>query len=146
AVLYAIGIRGFLRRYWQGPVITAVGFVLCCGPLLVTIYTRWAEFYENTSNRMDVSLVMAAYDRGNFEAVHNHLYSHVAGTLLSFVNVPYRLGLFDAFLCVPFLVGLGWMLWRWRDPRHVLVLGWTAGIAIIASMLTSYPPNRPRMV
>jgi len=38
------------------------------------------------------------------------------------------------------------MVWRWRDPRHLVVLGWTAGIAIIASMLTSYPPNKPRLV
>lgn len=146
AVLFAVGMRGFLRGYLRGALVGALAFVLCCGPLLVTIYSRWGEFYLNTSNRMDVYEMMGAYHLGAVDAVHNYLYSHIAGTLLSFVNVPWRLGLFDPFLCVPFLIGIGWMLWRWRDPRHLVVLGWAAGIAIIGSMMTSYPPNKPRLV
>lgn len=146
ALLFAAGMRGFLRRYLRGALVAAVAFVLCCGPLLITIYFNWEEFYRNTSNRMDLYELAEAYHRGDVDAVHHYLYAHVAGTLLSFVNVPYRLGTFDPFLCVPFIIGVGWMLWRWRDPRHLVVLGWTAGIVVIASMLTSYPPNKPRLV
>jgi 4-amino-4-deoxy-L-arabinose transferase-like glycosyltransferase len=146
-VLFAVGIRGFTRRYLTGAVVGAVAFVLCLGPLLVTIYRRWDFFYLGQSNRVDLRYLVEAYQRSDISGVRNYVSSHVLGCALSFISTPSPLfATFDPFMAVPFLLGIGWMLWRWRDPRHLVVLVWTLGILVIGGMITDYPPNIPRMI
>ena len=146
ALLFAIGIRGFLRPYVRGASIGAVAFLLCFGPLMVSIYQDWDTFYRNTSNRVDLYELTGAYRAGNIEQVRNYVSAHVPGTLYAFISSPYKQAIFDPYECVPFLLGVGWMLWRWRDPRHLVALAWVAGILIVGGMITSYPPNKPRLI
>jgi hypothetical protein len=48
-------------------------------------------------------------------------------------------------LQVLFLVAAGWLLWTWRDPRHMVLLAVTGGILVGAGMITSVP-NTSRLV
>lgn len=143
-LLYAFGIRGFVRRNLGGGLIAIVAFFFALGPHLVTIYLHWSYFYHNTSNRVDLPVLFDAYQGGDVDGVRYYLSSHVLGTLhLLTVN---QWAFLDPFLCVPALLGIGWMLWRWRDPRHIAVLGWIGGIFLIGGMITAYPPNVPRLI
>ncbi|MBI3390538.1 MAG: glycosyltransferase family 39 protein [Deltaproteobacteria bacterium] len=146
AVLFAIGMRGFWRRYLGGALVGALAFLLCTGPLLVTMYRRWGEFYGGTSNRFDTAQLVDAYQRGDSAGVRSYLGSHVGGCLLSFISVPSMSPVLDGFVAVLFLLGVGWMAWRWRDPRHVVVVIWLFGILVIGGMVTDYPPWKPRLI
>lgn len=147
AALLALGISGFARRYAAGAVVAAAACVLCCGPLAVTMYEKWDIFYPSVSNRDDVASLVAAHAAGNVAAVRSHLAAHVLGTLFAFTTVPrLRDAIFDPFVAVPFWLGVGWMLWRWRDPRHLVVLTWGLGIVVIGGMMTDYPPAKARML
>jgi hypothetical protein len=76
--------------------------------------------------------------------VRNYLTSHVLATLYLFTlhDLPFL----DRFLFIAALPGVGWMFWRWRDPRHTTVLAWIGGILVIGGMITAYPPNVPRLI
>lgn len=144
AVVYAIGIRGFARRNLLGGVIALIGFLVVLGPHLVTIYVDWFNFYQNTSNRVDLAVLLDAYHAGNVGGVRNYLNSHVLATVQLFTlnDLPFL----DPFLFIVALPGIGWMFWRWRDPRHTAALGWLGGILVIGGMITAYPPNVPRLI
>lgn len=148
AVVLAIGIAGLWRRYAAGALIGALAALLCFGPLAATIYQSWGYFYNGTSNRVDLAQLTDAYHRGDVGQVRDYIGRHVVGCLLSFISIPpERYGpTFDPFVAVPFLLGVGWMLWRWRDPRHLVVIVWTAGILAIGGMITDYPPWKPRLL
>lgn len=147
AVILAIGIPFFVRRYWRCTAVAAVAFLLCVGPLMLTMPRRWEEFYGGTSNRFEVARLIDAHGRGDIPAVREFLHFHVAGNLFSFISVPSsRYATFDPFVVVPFVLGTGWMLWRWRDPRHLVVLVWSAGILVAGGMATDFPPAMTRMI
>jgi len=146
-LLFAIGIPGFLRSLFPGILIGTLAFILCFGPLGVTIYHRWAEFYAGTSNRIDLHYLITAYQQHDIAGVRGYVRTHVLGSLLSLISIPnVESASFDPYLGVLFLLGLGWALWHWRDPRLLVVLIWTAGILVIGGMITDYPPWKARML
>ena len=146
ALLFAVGMRGFVRRHAAGALIGALACLLCIGPLLVTMYRGWGMFYGGTSNRVDLAQLSAAYHRGDIPEVRAYIGRHVIGCLMSFTAIPEEGPTFDPFVAVPFLLGVGWMLWRWRDPRHLVVLVWTLGILAIGGMITDSPPWKARLL
>ncbi|HUI27048.1 MAG TPA: glycosyltransferase family 39 protein, partial [Candidatus Kryptonia bacterium] len=73
ALLFAIGMRGFARRYAPGALVGVLAFVLCFGPLAVTIYENWNYFYNGTSNRVDLAQLTDAYHRGDVTQVRDYL-------------------------------------------------------------------------
>src|SRR5439155_26080895 len=79
--------------------------------------------------------------------VRNYLTSHVAACLRLFVSgPPPQNAFFDPPTTILFLLGAGWVLWRWRDPRHLTIAVWTIGILVMGGMITDYPPEKARMI
>lgn len=143
----AAGVRCRMRRVLPRAAVCLAAFVLCLGPLLRTSWERWDFLYRNISNRGDMQRLIAAYEAADFPQVRWWIHSHVYGCAFSLFSYPRRdLAILDPFIAVPFLLGLGWMLWHWRDPRHGIVLGWFAGILVVGGMLTDYPPAVTRML
>lgn len=103
-------------------------------------------FYGGTSNRVDLAQLTTAYHGGDIPEVRAYIGRHVIGCLMSFTAIPAEGPTFDPFVAVPFLLGIGWMLWRWRDPRHLVVLVWTLGILVIGGMITDSPPWKARLL
>jgi 4-amino-4-deoxy-L-arabinose transferase-like glycosyltransferase len=146
ALVLALGIPGFARRYAAGAVVGAIAFALCIGPHSATVARKW-EILTRENNRFDVDLLAAAWHAGDVAATRDYVFSHVAGCLTVFSHYwGTREAFFAPVVAVPFWLGVCWLAWRWRDPRHLVVLLWMGGILVIGGMVTSYPPWKPRLL
>jgi hypothetical protein len=144
--LFAVGIPGFVARHRSATWIAPVALLLFLGPLLMETYLDWALFWSGTSDRFDF-LGLLGGGEGGGQQVRFYFAAHVFNVLMSFVNYPAHEGWIQGpEVCVVFMLGAAWMLWHWRDPRHLVVLLWTVGILVIAGMMTVAPPNKPRMI
>ena len=144
--ILAVALPGLLRRHFAGVLTSVYALALLVAPQATWIYRNFEMFQRDTMNRFDFQTMVEAYGQGNFVEVRRHLESHVLHSLYVFLSVPYKLSLFEVWVAVPFLLGIGYMAWRWRDPRNLVVLAWIGGQLVIGSMLTGYPPNKPRLV
>lgn len=146
-VLLATGVRGFVRGHVRAVAVALLAFLVICAPLGVAMHRRWNQFYGGTSNRFDVQQLFDASERGDLAAVRGYLSSHVSGCLFSlFSRARTDVATFDPVTGTVFLVAVGWVLWRWRDPRHLVLITWTAGILVVGGMITDYPPAKTRML
>lgn len=141
-----IGARGTLAAHWRGLVAAGTAFLLVLGPQITSLQRQWTTFRIDTTNRNNVHRAVEAYLAGDTGAVRDHVYRQVVDCLYAFLSVPYKQPLLDAATAILFLVGILWLFWRWRDPRHVLVFVWIAGILVAGGMMTDFPPSKQRMV
>lgn len=146
-LVLATGVRGFLRAHVRPVAVALLAFLIFVAPLGASMYRRWNQFYGGTSNRFDVHQLIDASNRGDLTQVRDYLYSHVAGCLFSlFSRDRTEAATFEPTAGTMFLVVAGWVLWRWRDPRHVVLISWIAGILVVGGMITDYPPAKTRML
>lgn len=144
--LYTVGVRGFLRRHAAGLAVAALAGALAIGPQFVAMYEQWGSYVIDTTNRNDVHVALDAYARGDTPVVREHVARHVLDTLYVFLSVPHELTVLRSATAVPFLLAVGLILWRWRDPRHIVLLLWIVGVLVFGGMMTSFPPSKQRMV
>jgi hypothetical protein len=145
-VVFAIGAPGFVRQHARAALFGAVAFLLCLGPLTLTMYHEWTPFFAATSNRTDLSVLAAAYRAGDVEGIRQYVYGHVVGCLYSLISIPDFYAFLDSIPCVLFLLGILWMCWNWRDPRHVVALSWLGGSLFAGGMITWQPPSIARVL
>jgi len=145
-VVFAIGVPGIARRHARGAVFGAGAFLLGLGPLIYTTYHEWTSFYASTSDRTDLSILTTAYQAGDVDGVRNYIHGHVVSCLYSLLSIPDFYAFLDPIPAILFLIGILWMCWTWRDPRHLVVLFWLAGILFAGGMITWHPPSIHRML
>lgn len=145
-VVIALGARGTLRTHLRGIVAAGVAFVLTLGPQFVSLQRQWVTFRIDTTNRNNVHLAVDAWLGGNIDGLRDHVYRQVVDCLYVFLSLPWKMPILDAATAAPFVAGMLWLFWRWRDPRHVLVLVWICGILVAGGMMTDFPPSKQRMV
>jgi hypothetical protein len=143
-LLLAVGIGGIARRYVPGVLAAALAFLLVVVPLLPEIWSQWERWSSDNSNRLDISQLFEAHAAGNHEVVRRYVDDHVYSSVRNFINEPSKLALLAPFVSAPFLLGVGWMAWRWRDPRHLFALAWMGGI--LAAAAATSPPRLPRLL
>ncbi len=68
----------------------------------------------------------------------------VAGDPNPRANLPGRPAL-DWLLAIPFLVGLGYLVWRWRRPAALFTLTWL-GVMLLPTVLSDYAPSFQRAI
>lgn len=141
-----LAVRGALRIHGGGFAVAVVAMLLVIGPQFVSMMRQWPTFSVDTSNRNNVHRLVEAVSAGDVAEVRAHFYRQVVDCLYVFLSMPYKQPVLDAAVALPFLLGIGWMFWRWRDPRHLTVLAWIAGILVAGGMMTDYPPSKQRMV
>ncbi len=145
SVLIISAIPRLLSRSWRGALVGGLAFALIVAPQAVTSYEEWDRVQREGSNRFDLHQLSEAYERSDTVEVRRYLYTHVDATLRILAsNWPHSIS--DPITSVPFLLGLGCMFWRWRDPRNTTCLVFMFGILIIGGMITIYPPWKPRLV
>lgn len=146
-LVLAASVRGFLGRYLPGLAVGAVAFVLCLGPLIPNTLENWEFFSAATSNRVDAWRLVDAYHASDTAAVRWYLEEHIGRCIFAFTKIPTVANAYlSAVVAIPFVLGVGWMLWRWRDPRHLTVLVWIGGILSLGGFVTDYPPATTRML
>ncbi len=145
-VFFVIGVPGFVRRHALACFHGVLAFILSLGPLIYATWWDWERFYASTADRSDFFLLTTAYTRGDIAGVRSYIFGHVVGTLYSLISLPSAWALLDFIPSAIFLTGILWVIWEWRDPRHLVLLAWIGGTLVVGGMMTWHPPSIPRLV
>lgn len=141
-LLYVLASPGLLRRIWAGVLALAVAAIIGFGPLAV----YFARFPEDFTHRAAQASVMEDIER---EGSYQPLRDNIRKTALMFVyqgdprprhNLP-NAPMLDRWSAVFFMLGLGYALYRWRDPDHLILWLWLAVGALpgVLSLADSNP-------
>ncbi len=144
ALLFAIGMPGFLRRYLTGALIGAGAYLMMTAPVIVSNYGHWSAWSADNSGRVDIQELTAAYHANDGIRMQQYLNGHFGDEVRRFIDEPAIVTLLSPAMSVPFLLGIGWLLWRWRDPRNLVSLVWLGGILFITAF--TIEPRFQRLV
>jgi 4-amino-4-deoxy-L-arabinose transferase-like glycosyltransferase len=147
--LVFIGYLAATRRPipWRGLILLAIVAGIVAAPLLGYFVTHRVEAAQRA---FQVSILNPDINDGDPLGT---LARHLGRTLLMFNvrgdfiprhNVPLR-PVFDPLLSLFFLLGLGVMVRRWREPAYGLVLIWT-GVMLLPTVLAEDAPHFLRAV
>jgi 4-amino-4-deoxy-L-arabinose transferase-like glycosyltransferase len=151
--LYAL--RGW-RLLWQRRGVLLITFVVACVVVFPYQYTAFRDNSRSLNPRLshvgiwETGDVQAAADQDRLgEYWQNQIYRSV----MAYVQIHDESdiwGRYNAvlgwFAPIPFLVGLGLLLRRLRDPRFALLLVWILGTATLGGAMLVDPPHYPRYV
>lgn len=120
--------RGRWRRLWPGLLWFGLGTAVALAPFAVLITQQPKLLLGRTGQ---VSILNTAVNGGDLWGT---LWQHVRQALGMFLwqgdtilrHNPAGRPVFDWFMALPFLVGLGWCLRNWRRPAAMALLLWTA--------------------
>lgn len=134
--------RGQANRLWPGVIWFGLGTAVTLFPLLFLIAEQPTLFIGRTGQ---VSILNTAVNGGDLWAT---LWRHVGRALGMFLwqgdtilrHNPAGRPVFDAFMALPFLVGLGWSIRNWRRPAVMVGLLWTA-VMLGPTILAADPPH-----
>ena len=126
-VIYLIW-RGQWGRLWPGVVWFGLGTAVALTPLAILVSQQSDILLGRTGQ---VSILNTAVNEGNLWGT---LGQHVWQALGMFLwrgdtilrHNPAGRPVFDWFMALPFLIGLGWCLKNWRRPAAMVLLLWTA--------------------
>ncbi|MFP3896676.1 MAG: glycosyltransferase family 39 protein [Anaerolineales bacterium] len=145
--LYALGVdqQRFVDRFWK-LLLAGLATLLVFLPLGVYFVRHWSHFWE----RADQVLIFQRYS--GWEA-WRIVGQNLLQTLGSFViegdprwkfNMPGR-PVFSLLLAPFFLLGVVRSLWRWREPRHGLLIIWLLVMCVPAILTSGEMPQSQRM-
>lgn len=141
-VALAVVVRGHLRAHWHGLVVTVICALLVAAPVYYTIFAQNLP----RASRMDVSGMSTDYWRDiakdglTGEEIQQILF-RVAFPFRAYVHQPDMAMFYGGdqplvlMYLVPFLLlGVFYIVWRWRSPAIVVVL-WIVAAALGNSLL-----------
>lgn len=140
-LLHWVSGRSFLGSL-QGVALFAVLTLLVSAPLGLYALNHWDDFLRRAQG---VSAFNPEINRGDLPG---QLWRNTSGTLGMFLfkgdtnprhNLPGR-PIFDPFMAPIFLLGLGLLLARSKEPRNALLLLWIA-IMLLPGLLTDSAPH-----
>lgn len=124
-LLHILAWPGLLRRIWAGVLALTVAAIIGFGPLAV----YFVRFPEDFTHRATQASVMQDIER---EGSYQPLKDNIRKTALMFVyqgdprprhNLP-NAPMLDRWSAIFFMLGLGYALYRWRDPDHLILWLW----------------------
>jgi len=124
-VIQMIAMRGALRAWWKGLLVLLVAVVIGVGPLAV----YFLKYPEDFMHRASQASVMQDVERqGNYDPLR----ANIRKTALMFNqkgdprprhNLPHE-PMLDPWSGMFFMLGLGYAVYRSRDPNHLILWLW----------------------
>ncbi len=132
--------RSLLKGRWGGIVLFALVAMAIAAPMFLYLH-RHPEL-EQRLGQVGQDM-LKALRRGDLKPLWKAILSATAmfgirGDPEWLYNISGR-PVFDPLTAVLFYAGVAFALWRWRDPRHALILLWLA--AGVAPTMLSWPPG-----
>ena len=147
-IAYATGRReqAILRRNFWGIVVLFVVAALIFAPLGLYFIQHPGSF---TQRAAEVAATKAAnpWLRMGQAAAANVLQFFVPGQgdPEQFYNLPRR-AVFDPLTALLALIGIGVLLWRWRQPAALFLLAWFPALLLPSFLATDRWPTLPRVL
>jgi 4-amino-4-deoxy-L-arabinose transferase-like glycosyltransferase len=148
AIAYATGRReqAILRRNLWGIVVLFIVAALIFAPLGLYFVQHPGSFTQRAS---EVVATKAAnpWLRMGQAAAANVLQFFVPGQgdPEQFYNLPHR-AVFDPLTAFLALIGIGVLLWRWRQPAALFLLAWFPALLLPSFLATDRWPTLPRVL
>ncbi len=132
--------RGFLRRHWRGLALTALVTLLVAAPIVIYFVTHLANFLQRP---MSVASSRQAVADNLLRVLGMFFVEGDANPRSNLIGRP----VFDPFLALLFLVGLGWALIEsFRGHiRPLLPLLWLI-VMILPTIITEHAPHFGRAI
>ena len=135
-----------LQRHFWGIVVLFVVAMLVFAPLGIYFLQHPGSFMQRAGE-------VTAFRAGNpwlrmgEAAVANVLQFFVPGRgdPEQFYNLPRR-AVFDPLTAILALIGMGVLLWRWREPAALFLLAWFPALLLPAFLATDRWPTLPRVL
>jgi 4-amino-4-deoxy-L-arabinose transferase-like glycosyltransferase len=139
--------RDEIGRWGRGTLWFGLGTAVSLAPLL---FLYWQQPDLLLGRTGQVSIFNEAIHQGEFWPT---LARHVGQGLGLFLwqgdtilrHNPAGRPLFDGLMALPFLLGLGWAVWQWRQPAALALLLWTA-VMLLPTILAADTPHFLRAV
>lgn len=137
--------RSHFTRHWRGILFFWLALGLVASPLLVFLSAN-----PDAEVRIsEVDAPLRALRAGDFQLVLENIIKisgmfGIRGDPLWRQNIAGR-PVFDPVMAILFYAGVVLSLWRWRDPRHGLIILWLA-TAVLPSVVTIDAPSSIRII
>jgi 4-amino-4-deoxy-L-arabinose transferase-like glycosyltransferase len=144
------------RRVWRHRMGIAITFGVALLVAFPNLYAVYEDDERPISPRLDqVSIwetgnVTAAAEKGRLK---EYWFTQIHRSFMVYVQVPDESGFYSAYnpvlgwyAGIPFVVGLGIIVRRWRDPCCTVLAAWVVATAILGGMLLVDPPHFPRYI
>ncbi len=140
-VIYLVGIGRF-QRLWPGLGYATLGFCLVLFPLA---RLAWATPELILGRAGQVSILNPVINQGDLIGAFLQQTARALGMFFwrgddILRHNPAERPIFDGFMLLPFLLGLGWCLWQWRKPAAMSVLLWV-GVMLGPTILAEDTPH-----
>ncbi len=136
-VLFMLGATrrySFSRRDVGGVLTAMLAVALTVAPLIPDIISYWPHWYVQNTNPLQSGAIRAAIHSGDVNWLRAYVYGN---TILS--TRPMRLAPVMSTLIA---IGMVTAIWKWRDPRYLTALIWTAVVFVLGSMTTGWRSAR----
>jgi hypothetical protein len=147
-IAYAMGRReqAILRRNFWGIVVLFVVATLIFTPLGLYFVQHPGSFMQRASE-VAATKAAAPWLRMGQAAAANVLQFFVPGQgdPEQFYNLPRR-AVFDPLTALLALIGIGVLLWRWRQPAALFLLAWFPALLLPSFLATDRWPTLPRVL
>lgn len=155
-IIYLVILRPrWILARWQGLILTALGFFIALGPMLI-FFIRDRESLVERSRSVFLfhpPVVQHLLNKYNVTTMSALVWEQVKRTLLMFhyyIDTSTQLGLprpfLDPFTAPLLALGIGYALFRLRRQAYAFTLLWFTVVLIVGCMLTSNAPFWPRLV
>ncbi len=155
-IIYLVILRPrWIWARWQGLALTALGFFIALGPMLI-YFIRDRESLVERSRSVFLfypPVVQHLFNKYNVTTMSALIWEQVKRTLLMFhyyIDTSTQMGLprpfLDPFTAPLLALGVGYALFRLRRQAYAFTLLWFTVVLVVGCMLTSNAPFWPRLV
>jgi len=146
--------RDYLRTHFRHLAIIVLAFLIVAAPIMMVFLRHNDEFMGrlNTESLLTNNRLQELADAASMKP-EDFFLRQVQDSTMIFVAMPGPGQFFDTprpylpwWAAIFFIFGMAYALWRFKEVRYMLLLGWFWAPVLIGSALTFFPPSHQRML